>query len=345
MLKLFWKIILLYETTIIILQIKIARLFKKRIFLIAGIPIHNNLGDQAIAVAEIKFLKRNAQKAKVICLNLSGGVLFAHSLKKIKKYIQSNDIIFGHGGGNMGDQYPNEELARREIIKNFPNNKIIIFPQTMFFRDTVQAQKMLKQTIKQYSYHKDLTLIAREQKTYQLMKEYFKANEVLLTPDIVLSMTNLSINEQRCGAMTCLRSDVEKTKNVNDRQIIDLLQKKFKKVNISDTMSNYKIILTNWDRIILLYRKWRQFSQAEIVVTDRLHGMVFAWLTKTPCVVFSNYNYKVSGTYEWIKQTKFIEFCEDIDQLKSKINKVVNTKQDLVDLSGKWNNLKEKIKC
>jgi len=43
------------------------------------------------------------------------------------------------------------------------------------------------------------------------------------------------------------------------------------------------------------------FSSSKLVVTDRLHGMVFAALAGTPCVVMGNCNYKVKGIYNWIE--------------------------------------------
>ena len=54
----------------------------------------------------------------------------------------------------------------------------------------------------------------------------------------------------------------------------------------------------------------QEFCGAELLITDRLHGMVFAALTGTPCIVFSNYNHKVKGTYEWIKYLPYIRYVE-----------------------------------
>ena len=33
-----------------------------------------------------------------------------------------------------------------------------------------------------------------------------------------------------------------------------------------------------------------EIGKRKVVVTDRLHGMIFCAITGTPCVVFSNYN-------------------------------------------------------
>ena len=57
-------------------------------------------------------------------------------------------------------------------------------------------------------------------------------------------------------------------------------------------------------------QKIEQFKRASLVVTDRLHGMVFSAITGTPCVALSNYNHKVRETYRWLQQLPYIRFCE-----------------------------------
>jgi pyruvyl transferase EpsI len=67
-------------------------------------------------------------------------------------------------------------------------------------------------------------------------------------------------------------------------------------------------------RKAVLEFKLSQFRSAKIVITDRLHGMVLAAITGTPCIVFSNYNQKVLGTYDWIKDLNYIRFVRDIEE-------------------------------
>ncbi len=38
------------------------------------------------------------------------------------------------------------------------------------------------------------------------------------------------------------------------------------------------------------------------MITDRLHGMVFAVITGTPCLVFDNVSKKISMVYQWIRE-------------------------------------------
>lgn len=58
------------------------------------------------------------------------------------------------------------------------------------------------------------------------------------------------------------------------------------------------------------------YRSAKIVITDRLHGMIFAAITGTPCIVLPNANHKISATYNtWLKQSNYIIFLE-----KSNVN-------------------------
>ena len=56
--------------------------------------------------------------------------------------------------------------------------------------------------------------------------------------------------------------------------------------------------------------KLEEFSQAELVITDRLHGMIFSAITSTPCIAMDNLSRKVSGGYEWLKYLEYIQMVE-----------------------------------
>lgn len=70
---------------------------------------------------------------------------------------------------------------------------------------------------------------------------------------------------------------------------------------------------------------------SQIVITDRLHGMIFAAITETPCVVFGNFNHKISESYKWLKELKYISFCNSIDELEDAINKISSVKEPKYD--------------
>ena len=79
--------------------------------------------------------------------------------------------------------------------------------------------------------------------------------------------------------------------------------------------------------------KYIKFRECELVITDRIHGMIFAAITGTPCIALSNYNYKVKGTYEWIKNLGYIKFTDDINEIPTLIQELKNIKKIKYDNS------------
>lgn len=142
---------------------------------------YNNLGDQAIAYAMSEFLKNEFKDYKYIEVSDNEIV---RNIKYIRKNTNSKDIICLTGGGNMGTLYPRYEAIRRMIIKNFPNNKIVIFPQTIDYENNKYGKKEFEKSKKIYNKHRKLLICARENRSYKIMKEAY--NNVILVPDIVL---------------------------------------------------------------------------------------------------------------------------------------------------------------
>ena len=60
-----------------------------------------------------------------------------------------------------------------------------------------------------------------------------------------------------------------------------------------------------------------------MMVTDRLHGMIFAAITSTPCIVVTSKSPKVKGVYEWIKHLPYIKLVENLNDLDEAINSIL----------------------
>ncbi|MCQ6275298.1 polysaccharide pyruvyl transferase family protein [Bacillus sp. V3B] len=284
---------------------------KRRIFILDACD-HRNLGDQAILMAELQFLKDNFKDYEIISVGLGK---FNNYVNIVKKHVRLDDIFVLHGGGNLGNEYKKAENTRRTIIQLFPNNQIILFPQTMYFTPNDEGSRELVKSKEIYSKHKQLTLIARERKSYDLMRRNFNNSQIILTPDIVLSLNKSLINEVRKGALFCCRNDIEGLLSEAEKtEILDILEGEFSSVSITDTVgeSNFASV----------EEKFKEFRQAEIILTDRLHGMVFAAITGTPCIALSNYNYKVKGTYEWIKHLNYIKYTDSIDEVPALVEEL-----------------------
>lgn len=290
----------------------------KKKLVIIGTPHHKNIGDHAIAVAEVEFLSNRFPNYEIVDVDMEE---YFSDINILMKYCNSEDIIILQGGGNLGDEYLYDENIRRDAIKRFKNNKIVLFPQTIYFSDSEKGRLELKKTIDIYTYHKKLFLIAREKTSFIKMKDNFNANNIILTPDIVMYLDKSENEFKRDGALFCLRDDVEKVLLDNEREYLEkVVSQRYSKIEFTDMKSEF--LIKKNVRKEIVEEKLNQFKKSEIVITDRLHGMIFATITGTPCIALSNYNYKVKGTYEWIKHLEYIKFTEDINEIPNLINEL-----------------------
>ena len=299
---------------------------KKKVIVTLGAD-YGNLGDVAITYAQKEYLKNKYPDYEVIELPISK--TFTH-LKALKKVCSSEDIITTIGGGNMGDLYGDLEYSRQFIIKKFPKNKIISFPQTIDFSETKEGNKKLKRAIKVYSHHKNLTIVARENLSYEIMKKVYSKNNVVLSPDIVMSLNMIDPQFEREGITICLRDDKEKLiDSKKQSELISKLENTYSNVQYYDTHIGINHI-KDPQREEELLKIWMAFKKSKVVITDRLHGMIFCYITKTPCVVLPNNNHKVKGCFDWIKDCGYIKLCEhnNTNQIIDSIKKMYSLKEE-----------------
>lgn len=303
-------------------QIQKARVNGFPIAFILGTPVHHNLGDHAITYAELSFFQQYFSKYSVIEVPLFTESFFEHHLHILRDNVRKDDLLVLQGGGNMGIEYLIEESCRRKVIQMFPDFPLTIFPQTMDFGDTLDGKRELEVSQKIYNKHPSLTIFAREQYSYDAMSSSFSRNNVYLFPDMVLFLDESNDTVVRNGASLFLRDDVESVLNNENRaKIYKILEKEFSGCRKSDTLCDLNYVVPN-KRGEILQSKFNEFRNSELIITDRLHGMVFSAITSTPCIALSNYNNKIRGTYEWIKFLPYIKFANSLDELPTLITEL-----------------------
>ena len=71
------------------------------------------------------------------------------------------------------------------------------------------------------------------------------------------------------------------------------------------------------------------FGNRKLIITDRLHGMIFSAITNTPCIALANSTGKVKGVYDWIrKDNNYIYFADSIDEIEKILTEVDITKKN-----------------
>lgn len=286
-------------------------------------PVHLNVGDLLIYHGTENFFAENNIKIK---LRRS---VARYSIADIKRKITQNTTILFHGGGNFGDLYPEYQKFRQDVVKSFPNNRIIILPQTAYFEST----NALELSVKEFGEHKDLIIFSRDTRSIPIFNK-FTPNTYLM-PDMAHSLWGtLPKSTHQTGALYLIRNDKEINevqskvlKRNGDKQIVDwenILTRKdmymrvfCRKLDGLGSAVNLPFLKDLSNKIWYTYtlkmvdRYALFFTKHEKVVTSRMHGHIFSCLLSMPNELIDNAYGKNSGYFkEWtydISNAKLIE--------------------------------------
>ena len=277
-------------------------------------PDYGNVGDLLIDYAEKEIFLESNPNTRVIEIpaKLSRNYLFLY------KHLVKDHKVYITGGGYLGTQWLCYEENVRKIIEEFRDQPIVILPQTLYFEETEWGEKQRQLSREIYGGHKNLTLCVREKYSLKVAEELFPHARILLIPDMVTMLKLKETNSIRKGAVICMRADSERFVSEKTQQMIyDKLRDYFKEeeIDYKDTMYPGKMKWKGREKLVKSYIRF--FSAHKIVITDRLHGMVLAAITGTPCIAFDNMNYKVRGVYEWIRGNEYIHYLNDPKQFEA----------------------------
>lgn len=271
---------------------------------------YQNLGDLAITRAQIGFIKTVLPDHVVVPIASTATYRSANSLRRA---IEPGDVATLIGGGNMGDLYGSLEDARLYLVRLFSAIPLVSFPQSWCFTETPQGRRALARSARAYRKHRDLVLFARESVSLASMRGALPGVRVELAPDIVLSHRIGHRAEPREGLLVCLRDDLEGVLDERSRsRLIEALTAAGEPITMLDTVwvtledctpDRYEATIDDFLSLVQRHR---------VVVTDRLHCMIFCAITGTPCVVLPNNTGKITGTYrDWLASAPFLELVTD----------------------------------
>jgi len=295
-------------------------------------PEHGNLGDHAILKAEKAFFRDFIPGIPIIEIS------YRHYLcdhMEIKKHVKKSDLLVTNGGGYLGTLWFHDEEMVRDIIKSFPDNKIVILPQTIFFEDSDEAKRQLAISKAIYSNHKRLLFCAREFDSYKFVTK----NELLvikdncyLIPDMVTYLNESKDNKTRSGILLCIREDKESILNDEQKSKIEAhASLSGEDVYYTDTVLKKSVSMDERDNAI--ESKFDEFRKVKLVITDRLHGMLFAAITGTPCIAMNNKSGKVKGCYEIIQYLKYIKIIDNPNEIVNYMDSLLGLENCVYDNS------------
>lgn len=280
-----------------------------RIYLF-GSPNQVNLGDQAQTYCIVKWLNRNYPNHEVLIFTYY--TITDKVLSTIRKKIIKNDEIFIHSGYHITDLY-NMVDKYCEIIKLFPDHKIVIMPQTINFIKDRSKESYVSEI---FNTHGNITLLCRDNISHKKAKLLFSNCKLLLYPDIVTSLIGTKhYSNNRNGILFCMRNDKEA---LYERESIKKLMNRLEPIEtiMTDTDSPlfYRTIQRHREEV--LSEKWNQFAKYKVVITDRYHGTIFALIAETPVIVLASTDHKLSSGVNWFPKEfgKMVSFAKSLDE-------------------------------
>lgn len=292
--------------------------------LLVDTPIHGNLGDQAIVLAEQQMLTELHLRHFELRAPECGKQAFVYA-----RLIPKRCTVLIHGGGFMGSIWPREEYRLRRLLKAYAHRRVIMMPQTVTFDlQTEEGRQFFEESRRCYMAHPDLTVFVREEKSAAFMRTNMPEVRTVLVPDIVTSLVRPMPETDRSGVLFCMRSDAEK--HVTDKtvqEIEDIVRQAVpdEQIRYSDTLIPELVPVPMRERTV--DQKLHEFAAARLIVTDRLHGMVFAAITGTPCIALSNSNGKVKGVYEWLRHCSYVRYADTAAEVGTALETLDLTKR------------------
>lgn len=262
-----------------------------------GIAVHRNLGDLAQSYCIRKWISENYYNYKVVEMESLTVVGTPFSLLwLLKKCINSNDIIVFQSGYTTTDLGGAGDELHRVIIEAFKDTKILMMPQTIFFKS--EANKMRTSEI--YNMATNMLFLARDKISYYMAIGMFPDVNVKLFPDIVTSLIGTRYyNYTREDIVMCCRNDSEQFYSSEEMNILKVKLSLHSNVIITDTTKSDKTSKFLENYITHVNGEIDQYAHCKVLITDRFHGMIFSLVAGTPVIVLKTTDHKVTVGAEW----------------------------------------------
>lgn len=279
------------------------------------LPLHGNVGDLLIMFGTLQYFKNNS----ITCTHKSTVYNFSPNV------IGKESVILLHGGGNFGDLYDLHQNFRRMIIEKFPDNRIVVLPQSIYYK----SEDNYKIDCIHFSKHSDFHLCARDKNSLAFAQGLSK--HTYLAPDMAHHLYPIKpYGNPSKKVLAIKRVDIEAVGNISNCELqydtitdwpllfgdtenntIWRLNRYFKLLSETHLLwlggaAGLRVWL--WYAKKMVNQAIRLYSEHERIVTDRLHGHILACLMDKQNTVYDNsYGKNSSYVKEWTLQSDKVE--------------------------------------
>lgn len=288
-------------------------------YVLLDVPYYTNIGDTLIWEGTRQLLKTLPYKC-----------LYTASVETYKyRPLPKDTVILLQGGGNFGDLWRRHQEFRQDVIKAYPNNRIIILPQTVFYNDN----SVFAEDAKNLNSHKDLHICARDTRSHDYLKKTLTCN-LLLVPDMAFCISQKTLDrykqKETDKALFLKRDDQE----LCEYDFSSYIGEKTEQLHIGDWPTMEKEFKTKvyLDKLVfhrgrlkripdiyadLMFRPFQVRKGIEFVskyrkvYTTRLHVAILSVLLDKEIIFFDNSYGKNRSFYEtWLKDVEKLKFVQ-----------------------------------
>lgn len=278
-------------------------------YIYLDLPYHCNIGDSLIWMGTDYFLKRLTYQS-----------LGNHSMDTFKFAPLPKDVvILLHGGGNFGDIWHQHQEFRLKVIQEYPDNRIIILPQTVYYK----SETVFVEDIRKMNLHRKLIICARDSYSAELLRKNCYNGQLLTLPDMAfcIERKKLSTDTQPITKenLLLLRDDQESPLDIKvkdfyseDMDIKDWPQQKAAR----RTARKYIHRHTAEDTDTFFQTKYlpqrisegvRFVSEYKMVYSTRLHVAILRLLLGQPVMIMNNsYGKNLNFYNTWLTDSELV---------------------------------------
>lgn len=292
-----------------------------------GITEHSNLGDMAQYYCIEKWIQEQFQNCPYYEFEATTIVENREEfLGKLSRVLTEKDIIVFQSGYTTQDLGGCHEEMHRIVINAFPKTKILMMPQTVFFREKANQVR----TSKSYDRAENLLFLARDRISYQTALKMFPHVTVALYPDIVTTMIGHCFSFPRRGILFCCRDDAEKY--YADEQIEKLIERLRQIAPVDRTDTTIRACYIKIRKHLRKYVEGEieRFAHYRLIITDRYHGTIFSLAANTPVIVLKTNDHKVVTGVEWFSgiYDSYIHQADSMEQAYEKSILILSEQYD-----------------
>ena len=304
----------------------------RRGIILLNSPDYPNLGDHAIAYSAVKYFRTNHPEYDLFEIPCD---FYLKEKEMLLQCVSSGDILVINGGGYIDSLHIRLFDVVNDVFGAFKNNKIVVLPQSFYFSDDKLGDRLKKEFATNISKNGNIYFFAREEKSMDVLRNIVANNgedRLLLAYDMAFYYGKDLINEERrnCfaeeisreGAGICLRTDREKTNDFASgvKAKLDAMGMDHE---MFSTVLNRKVSSKTREKEIKEIIRF--IKSKKIVITDRLHCMIFCVLTDTPCIVFDNITHKIHGVCQMLPKGAKVCLADDCINLKELVKNMYSS--------------------